>query len=154
MMAASKTLSSVLVSFTILSCLSLYAKATEYQDCGSAGQVLSVDLTGCDLPPCIVARPNNYSIGITFVAAKDAQSLDTQLMVTVSSSEQVPWPAPSACGLMGDKTCPITEGETYAYVLTMQVRPEYPQIAVLVATSLVDEDGVVHACVELPITVV
>jgi hypothetical protein len=28
------------------------------------------------------------------------------------------------------------------------------QIAVLVATSLVDEDGVVHACVELPITVV
>ena len=35
---------------------------------GSAGTILSVEVTDCKDLPCVVYRPGNYSINITFVA--------------------------------------------------------------------------------------
>lgn len=136
-----------------LSGWSLTVNATSYQDCGSEGEVIEVLVTDCDIPPCIVYRPNNYSIAITFVAPKDAVTLNTEIIATVSGSVEVPWPAPSACGLLGDLSCPILQGETYPFDMTMQVMPEYPAIEVMVRVQLVDEDEVKHACVEMPMTV-
>ena len=35
---------------------------------GSTGEILQVDFKGCEIPPCVVERPFEYYINITFKA--------------------------------------------------------------------------------------
>lgn len=37
---------------------------------GSAGTIVSAEIEDCELPPCVITRPNNKDVNITFTPGK------------------------------------------------------------------------------------
>ncbi|KAG0695961.1 NPC intracellular cholesterol transporter 2 [Chionoecetes opilio] len=128
-------------------------QATLYQDCGSTAEIHDFTLTNCDIPPCVVHRPSNYHVNITFTPTSDATSLDTIIVATILGTD-FPWPGPDGCSLLEGDSCPLKAGHKYTYSAPMPVLEEYPAISVVVKWKLRDEKDKVHFCALFPIIIV
>ncbi|XP_045128171.1 NPC intracellular cholesterol transporter 2-like [Portunus trituberculatus] len=129
------------------------AQATVYQDCGSTADIHEFSLSYCEVPPCIVHRPSNYDVNITFTPTSAASELETIIIATISGVD-FPWPGPEGCSQLENDVCPLQIGHKYKYSAFMPVLVEYPAISVVVQWKLKDENDVIHFCAMFPITIV
>ncbi|KAK7074550.1 hypothetical protein SK128_008897 [Halocaridina rubra] len=128
-------------------------KATHVLDCGSVSPSTVVMIEDCDEPPCIISRPDNKDVNITFVAANDATDFETNIKATIGGVE-FPWPGPGGCTLLvGDTICPLVSGVSYEYRAAMPVLSEYPTVEAVVRWELMDNLGNLQVCFLLPVII-
>ncbi|XP_037774700.1 NPC intracellular cholesterol transporter 2-like [Penaeus monodon] len=137
----------------ILLCILGITSATLVQDCGSVGTIVSSEIEDCDLPPCLVTRPNNYDVNITFTPGNEVNKLRTEIDAYIGGVH-FPWPGPGGCDLIVDGSCPLHTNEQYKYHATMPVLAEYPALSAVVTWMVIDQDDRHQVCVAFPITIV
>ncbi|XP_042883501.1 NPC intracellular cholesterol transporter 2-like [Penaeus japonicus] len=137
----------------LLSVLLGLTSATFVQDCGSAGTIVSAEIEDCELPPCVITRPNNKDVNITFTPGNEVTDLKTKIDAFIGGVH-FPWPGPGGCELIVEGSCPLQVGEQYKYHAAMPVLAEYPSLSAVVTWKLVDQDDRDQVCIAFPIDIV
>ncbi|XP_067618129.1 NPC intracellular cholesterol transporter 2-like isoform X2 [Eurosta solidaginis] len=127
---------------------------------GSKGRPfpLSVNVVGCDVPPCAVAKGSTAVMEAQFVGTHDnIQEITTAIRATTLGIT-VPYPLPedvaNVCeNLLYGANCPIDQSEDATYQLNFYIDKSYPEIPVKVEVDLVDENKQSIACFTVDIKV-
>ncbi|TMW47356.1 hypothetical protein DOY81_007561 [Sarcophaga bullata] len=133
----------------LVSCLALTA-ATNVKRCKNGQPFpLSVDVEGCDQPPCDVIKGSSAIYGCT-IPKNNIQSLEAKVRATALALP-VPYELPedvaNVCdNLLDGASCPIGKDEDVVYKFNFHVDSHYPEIPVSVEVSLNDESGESVAC--------
>uniref|UniRef100_A0A1A9X415 MD-2-related lipid-recognition domain-containing protein n=1 Tax=Glossina brevipalpis TaxID=37001 RepID=A0A1A9X415_9MUSC len=131
--------------FVLLPLLWSYIMATNVTHCHNGAPLpLSVNIEGCDEPPCDVFKNETAIMRIHFVSTKNnIRSLTTQVKAKVIGLT-VPYPLPDkvadvCSNLMYGAICPIYKTEDVVYQFNFFVENIFPEILVSVDISLVDD---------------
>ncbi|XP_071529393.1 NPC intracellular cholesterol transporter 2-like [Panulirus ornatus] len=128
------------------------ASATFFQDCGSVGSNVEVNVEGCDVPPCILERGQTIDVNIKFTASRSSQTLTVDAGANIGGI-QVPWPGVDTNGCLYT-ACPFAAGSRVDWTMPVDILREYPAISTIVTFRLVDGNGDFQACAVLPATIV
>ncbi|XP_068232409.1 mite group 2 allergen Gly d 2.02-like [Palaemon carinicauda] len=139
--------------YIILSAVLASAVATQFQDCGSIGIDVVLDVADCPTPPCVLQRGHSYLINFKFTSSVDTDTLTIGASANLGGLE-VPWPGidTDACkGLEGtDSPCPIKAGDFVDWKFEAVVLPEYPKIQTMITFKLIDSNKGYQTCAKLP----
>lgn len=131
------------------------ANATKYSVCEPAkslADVKDVKINDCENnnEPCPFIRGFNKSIELDFVPKEKVDQVKVKLAGKLNNLP-VPFHVnpDSACGNYGFE-CPLEAGKAYKFKMTMPILRTYPKINVDVVMRLLDQQGNVITCVELP----
>ncbi|XP_053953955.1 NPC intracellular cholesterol transporter 2-like [Anastrepha ludens] len=136
-------------------CFALFlaaVSATNVKQC-SKGQPfpLSVDIEGCDQPPCNVVKGTTALMKVNFVGTHDNTKKITAVVHATTLGITVPYPLPEdvadvCSNLLYGASCPIDKSEDVVYNFKFDIDSSYPEIKVKVQLNLVDESNESVAC--------
>jgi len=127
------------------------ANDVKYKDCGSvSGTIESIDITPCPQEPCPFKRSTTINVTVDFTAKVAISSATTKVYGFIAGVK-VPFPVASdACK---DMTCPIAAGAKVTYKNSVDVKPEYPNVSVVVQWEVRDQDGKDIICFNVPVQI-
>lgn len=140
-----------------------YIAATDVKQCkGKSINVLkdSVEILGCNRPPCKLKKKTSLNITIKFTVDKDTPDLKNNVEAEVFN---VPLPFVGVDGVSicdkvynesGEKVdCPLKAGTTYVYKDSFPIHDWYPEIAVLVRWAFEENKNTI-TCFEVPAKII
>ncbi|EAT35799.1 AAEL012064-PA [Aedes aegypti] len=158
---------SLLVAVLALSCVFLYAEATEVKACPSTKSMVpisenTIDISNCVKGPCKLKRKTNVSINQKFTPSEDIKSLTTTVFAQVLS---LPLPfigvdGTSACDYIfaedGETKlgCPLKAGVPVVYKRSFPVLEIYPKMSLTVHWELQGRGSKSVTCFEVPAKIV
>ncbi|XP_076464006.1 NPC intracellular cholesterol transporter 2-like [Babylonia areolata] len=140
------------VAVAVLSCLAVVtADIVKYKDCGSvSGTIKSVDVTPCPAEPCQFKRTKTINVTVDYTANIDITKATTKVYGFILGAK-VPFPVPDdACQ---DMTCPVSKGSTVTYKNAVYVKPEYPNVSVVVQWEVHDQNDNLIVCFDVPVQI-
>ncbi|XP_042857777.1 NPC intracellular cholesterol transporter 2-like [Penaeus japonicus] len=144
------------VIFLALSVASV-ASATFFQDCGSVGSDVVLNVEDCDVPPCLLERGSTYSVNIQFTSSMSSDALTIDASASLAGIN-VPWPGidTDACKQLegGANPCPFSAGSRVDWTMPVAILSEYPALSTVVTFKLKDAAGGPQACTVVPVTLV
>ncbi|XP_037955975.1 NPC intracellular cholesterol transporter 2-like [Teleopsis dalmanni] len=138
-----------LVVFVIISAFSTVL-ATDVKKCsGDKPFPLSVNVTGCETPPCDILKGSTVEMFIHFVSHRDVSELTTKVKAYtfgISVPYELPEETSNVCrNLMYGAYCPLYPTEDVTYLFLFPVG-SYPEISVKIEIYLVDQDDEIATC--------
>ncbi|XP_045611509.1 mite group 2 allergen Tyr p 2 isoform X2 [Procambarus clarkii] len=132
--------------------LAATVSATLFQDCGSVGSMVSLEVDGCDVPPCEIHRGHTVNTSLHFTPSRDSETLTVKVTANVGGFD-LPWEGldPNACHFT---PCPLVQGIPVTAQMPIKVLDEYPALSTIVTIKLEDVTGEPQACIVLPIVLV
>ncbi|XP_063804388.1 NPC intracellular cholesterol transporter 2 [Pseudophryne corroboree] len=125
-----------------------------FKDCGCVqGKLISVDVSPCPTQPCPLVKGSTYTINVTFTSSEDSPSCSAVVHGLIGGFP-VPFPLPEADGCKSGISCPVKAGQTYTYLTKMPIKPEYPQMKLVVRWELRDADNKNYFCWVIPVHIV
>lgn len=127
--------------------------------CGPKKQLLtvkSIDMAGCQDPPCILTRGTNASVKMELVPQQRITGLKLSIHGILSGKE-VPFSVDDTehCKrAIKDGKCPLVRNKTYKYQNSITVLKQYPAITVTIRYQINDLNGKPLLCVQWPAKIV
>ncbi|XP_048747384.1 NPC intracellular cholesterol transporter 2-like [Ostrea edulis] len=142
----------MLGKFTIIFVILYAAKevsAIVFKDCGSvSGKVLSLNVSGCTVEPCIFYSETNETLNATYISSVNA-SAPTTFVTGIIGGVPIPFPAEkNTC--VNQTKCPIKAGQQSTFTITVDVLKSYPHISLLVKAEVRDDNGKDIMCFVFP----
>merc|ERR1712066_480317 len=139
------------MKYLILLCLVALVQSRKYwRPCkGNTGIVHSVEVQGCTKKPCLLKKGADTSIKMEFTTPVDIKNLGVKMQGQLGIWLPLPGGPTEGCDDKGCK-CPLKAGGRYQFEKTVHVSTSFPSLHLLIAVSLMDDDGNRVACVELP----
>ncbi|KAK8390380.1 hypothetical protein O3P69_010218 [Scylla paramamosain] len=138
--------------FLVLLCWAAADASTLFQDCGSVGSDVELNVEGCTMPPCQLKRGEVVDVNFKFTSSKDSTGLEIEALANIGGIE-FPWVGIDTNGCHYT-SCPISAGSHVDWTLPVEILNEYPAISVVVTFKLVDDSGSSQACALLPATII
>ncbi|TGZ71696.1 hypothetical protein CRM22_002501 [Opisthorchis felineus] len=146
--------------FNVLMCgvaafLAGVTDAVTFRDCGSEGaRVTAVEITPCQIEPCVLRRGVEYVVRITFTASTNVNTRGFRAQGRVNFQPMlVPLPPNGVCTFVSPH-CPIEAGESYTYSYSGAVPPDFSLGVTTLRWELLDGTGAPFVCIEIPVRVV
>ncbi|KAG7164852.1 NPC intracellular cholesterol transporter 2 homolog a-like [Homarus americanus] len=133
-------------------CLASTVSATFFEDCGSVGSDVKVEVEGCNIPPCHLPRGDILDVNIQFTSSRNTETLKIAASAYIGGIE-VPWPGVNTDACINTQ-CPITEGSRVNWLMPVNILKVYPKITTIVTFKLLDSAKEPQACVVIPATIV
>lgn len=140
----------------VLCCTAMTAFAVPWKDCGSSGASPSaVMVAGCaDKGICQLHKGTNATFGVDFTSKEDASGLKMLVYGHIAGVD-VPFPIDNPDGCKDSNiTCPVKKDQAYGYRNNIYVKSAFPSLTLVVKLKLVDQEGKVLVCVEMPVQIV
>ncbi|TMW47358.1 hypothetical protein DOY81_007563 [Sarcophaga bullata] len=138
--------------FILITLVVAIATTTNVKKCTNGEPFpLSVNIEGCDEPPCTVIKGTTAIMYVHILGNKDnTQTLSTKVRATalgLTVPYELPDEVADVCSnLLYDATCPIYETEDVVYQFNFYIDTYYPEIPVTVEVSINDENDEPVAC--------
>ncbi|XP_063831330.1 uncharacterized protein LOC135080589 [Ostrinia nubilalis] len=96
-----------------------HISAVVFQDCGSAYELTSVDIEGCELmPPCFVTLGETVPVSIEFFADFMSRKLDQDVLININYVNLRPEVTPEQCETV---VCPVVPNTISSLTSKMSV---------------------------------
>ncbi|XP_055925692.1 NPC intracellular cholesterol transporter 2 homolog a-like [Argiope bruennichi] len=130
--------------------LAIQVSATRFEDCGSTSQVTAVDFSGCsdDDSVCIVDRGTVQNITIKFASKEESKSVDAVVYGQVLDI-LLPFEVQQPDGCKSGISCPLTDGTSYTYHGSADMRELSPQTRAILEWYLKDDEYDNIVCVQI-----
>ncbi|XP_045115767.1 mite group 2 allergen Pso o 2-like [Portunus trituberculatus] len=138
--------------FLVLLCWAAADASTLFQDCGSVGSDVVLNVEGCEVPPCQLKRGEVVDVNFKFTASKDSAGLKIKALANIGGIE-FPWVGIDTDGCHYT-SCPISAGSHVDWTLPVEILTEYPAISLVVTFKLLDDSGSSQTCALLPATLI
>merc|ERR1712055_1199610 len=118
------------------------AAATSFDDCGSRATGITVDLKGCDTPPCKFSKGSTVEAEISFTETAAAESYKNNVRAIVCGIP-LPWPGfdTAVCDKLSVGDCPGEAGEKITYSNEIVIAEAYPVLSLTIDWHMEDADG-------------
>merc|ERR1712033_69060 len=127
----------------LLSILALVAvaAATPFDDCGSRATGVTVDLVGCDTPPCIFKKGSEVTMHVTMTETKASETYHNSVHAIIGGIP-LPWPGfdNDFCGKLSQGDCPVDAG--------------YPKVSLTIDWHVHDANEEDAVCFQIPAEIV
>ncbi|XP_037512115.1 mite group 2 allergen-like Ixo r 2 isoform X3 [Rhipicephalus sanguineus] len=112
-----------------------------YEDCGSAARILSMNVEPCDTQPCVFLRGKDTKIHFSIIADQDSEWLRLEPTMRIFG---VTLPVPGMERDMCKEVyhCPMVKGGKYNGTMTVHVPFYAPPFEVKVQLKMIGEKGV------------
>jgi hypothetical protein len=130
---------------------SITAGPIKWEDCGSLGEIVSIDIEDCTDHPCVLNKGRNYAIEVLFRPKFDSSSAILTLVGKVSIIT-VPILEKDACeGL--STGCPYKGGELISQRSVINISHELIETDARVEYRLKNSAGQVEICFAVPVRI-
>merc|ERR1712055_338116 len=131
------------------------AAATSFDDCGSRATGITVDLKGCDTPPCKFSKGSTVEAEISFTETAAAESYKNNIHAIVAGIP-LPWPGfdTAVCDKLTEGDCPGEAGEKLTYHYQVEIAQEYPKVSLVIDWHMEDNNGDNAVCFQIPAEIV